>query len=200
MQHRRPYTKRRRAESEAETRDRIVAATVALHEEVGPARTTVAAIAERAGVHRPTVYRHFPETSDLLAACSGLWERMHPPPDPGSWIAVRSPEARLRVALDELYAYYEETGAMIRNVLADGAVVPEVAVYAAQFEEYFSMIGDVLMADRRDVGRLTHAAVAVAVAFETWATATRRAELTRAEAVDLAVGLVAATAPPRRHA
>ena len=57
----RPYRMRRRAETTDDTRRRIVEATVALHGTVGPAATTVLGIAERAGVTRATVYRHFPD-------------------------------------------------------------------------------------------------------------------------------------------
>ncbi|MBA2357350.1 MAG: TetR family transcriptional regulator, partial [Actinobacteria bacterium] len=37
----------------------MAAVTAALHEEVGPARTTIAEIARRAGVQRLTVYKNF---------------------------------------------------------------------------------------------------------------------------------------------
>src|SRR4051794_32341596 len=67
---RRAYEQRERARSTADTRQRIVEATVALHEEVGPAKTTVAETARRAGVTRLTVYTHFPEDRELFAACS----------------------------------------------------------------------------------------------------------------------------------
>ncbi|HEV2416149.1 MAG TPA: TetR family transcriptional regulator, partial [Candidatus Dormibacteraeota bacterium] len=48
----RTYQLRVRADRQRETRERIVAATEALHAEVGPARTTIADIARRAGVER----------------------------------------------------------------------------------------------------------------------------------------------------
>ena len=57
----RRYDKRQRAHQEAETRQRIVDATIALHESIGGPSTTVTAIAGRAGVSRLTVYRHFPD-------------------------------------------------------------------------------------------------------------------------------------------
>src|ERR671919_2710297 len=84
----RKYEKKRRAEQEAETRQRIVEAMVALHREVGPARTTISAIAERAGVERLTVYRHFPDERSLFEACTGHWRASHPPPDPGPWTQI----------------------------------------------------------------------------------------------------------------
>src|SRR5918999_188498 len=78
----RSYRMSRRAEGVAETRQRIVEATVELHGTVGPAASTIAAIAERAGVTRLTVYRHFPDDEALWAACSGHWLSQQDPPDP----------------------------------------------------------------------------------------------------------------------
>ena len=56
----RQYKQKARAEQAQETRQLIVEATVMLHEELGPAQTSIKAIAEQAGVQRLTVYRHFP--------------------------------------------------------------------------------------------------------------------------------------------
>jgi len=67
------YRIRRRAEQVDQTRQRIVETTAELHGSVGPAATTIAAIADRAGVTRLTVYRHFPDDAALFAACSAHW-------------------------------------------------------------------------------------------------------------------------------
>ena len=109
----RPYRKSKRAQTEAETRQRIVEATVALHETLGPAKTTVTAIADRAGVQRATVYRHFPDLQTLFDACNAQYYERHPMPDPGSWLAVATPAERVKIALDELYSWYEETESML---------------------------------------------------------------------------------------
>ena len=53
-----------------------------LHQALGPAKTTISAIAERAGVQRLTVYRHFPDERALLSACSSHYVVANPPPDP----------------------------------------------------------------------------------------------------------------------
>src|ERR671911_423939 len=66
----RKYEMKRRAERMGETRRRIAEAAVELHRTVGPARTTVSAIAEKAGVQRHTYYAHFPELKDLYQACT----------------------------------------------------------------------------------------------------------------------------------
>jgi AcrR family transcriptional regulator len=102
---RRRYRKRRRAELEAQTRLRITEAAVELHGSVGPARTTISAVADRAGVQRATVYRHFRDEDALFEACSSHWMAQHPLPDAVAWSAIEDPDERLRTALHELYAW-----------------------------------------------------------------------------------------------
>src|SRR5919206_2344341 len=99
----RKYELKQRAEQLEETRRRIVEATSRLHLERGPAATTIAEVARRAGVQRRTVYNHFPDDAALFAACSAHWRDLHPAPDPASWAGD------LRTALRELYAWYRET-------------------------------------------------------------------------------------------
>src|ERR671928_247211 len=99
----RTYELKRRAERQEETRQRIVAAAVELHTTLGPSRTTVQAIAEKADVTRPTVYAHFPDARSLLEACSGHVRATIPPPDSSSWDAISDPGKRLETALRELY-------------------------------------------------------------------------------------------------
>jgi AcrR family transcriptional regulator len=113
----RKYELKARAEKQAETRRRITEATVALHEEVGPARTTVAEVARRAGVTRLTVYNNFPEERELLASCQGHWLELHPLPpfDPSKGV-----EAVLR----SLYGWYRETARMAENVRRDRLTSP----------------------------------------------------------------------------
>src|SRR5215207_2720166 len=103
---RRPYQLKERAKRQEETRRRIVDATVELHEEVGPARTTVSEIARRAGVQRLTVYKHFPDDAELFAACSGQYLEAHPWPDMGPALALEDPVERVRAVLNRLYPRY----------------------------------------------------------------------------------------------
>src|ERR671929_225345 len=101
----RKYELKRRAEQQAETRRRIVEAIVALHREVGPARTTIKAITERAGVERLTVYRHFADETAMFQACSAHFAaEVVPPPDPAEWEGVGDRAERLRAALLAFYA------------------------------------------------------------------------------------------------
>src|SRR5881392_182771 len=108
----RPYRMKRRAELEDLTRRRITESAVALHEELGPARTSVSAVAERAGVRRSTVYRHFPDEEALFTACSSHWRAANPPPDRRAWATIEDPAARTERALHELYDFYRRTEAM----------------------------------------------------------------------------------------
>ena len=120
MQAKRKYELKKRAEQMGETRLRITEAAIDLHGSVGPSRTTMSAVAERAGVERRTLYRHFPNESDLFEACSTHYFAANPWPDLGGWRAVRDPEERLERALDELYAYYERTEPIFTETRAAG--------------------------------------------------------------------------------
>src|SRR5436309_7541449 len=119
----RSYRKARRAELEEETRLRITESTVALHEERGPAHTSITAIAERAGVRRSTVYRHFPDEKALFAACSAHWMAANPIPDLARWAAIEDPDERLASAIAELYGHYRRTESMMENLIRDEATV-----------------------------------------------------------------------------
>jgi AcrR family transcriptional regulator len=167
----RPYRMKRRAELEEQTRKRITESTVALHEEVGPARTSISAIAERAGVRRSTVYRHFPDEEALFAACSSHWREANPAPDPATWAAIADPGERTATALRELYAFYARTRPMYDSLLRDEQVVPVVERLLQRFHGFMRTIQDTLMAGRRLRGpaeRRTRAAIGHAVAFSTW--------------------------------
>lgn len=115
----RAYTLKRRAEQQAETRQRIVEAAVDLHGSVGPARTTVSMVADKAGVQRHTFYAHFPDERSLLMACSSLVEERDPFPDPEPWRAIEDKVERLGVGLGTLYAWYESHAELLANVLRD---------------------------------------------------------------------------------
>jgi AcrR family transcriptional regulator len=193
----RPYRMKRRAEREEETRRRITESAVELHGTLGPARTSITAIADHAGVRRSTVYRHFPDEEALFAACSGHWRAANPVPDLARWAAVEDPDARLRQALGELYAYYRSTRAMMANILRDESASPLVARMLAGYYDYLAAARDVLMAGRRLRGRprlRTRAAIAHALAFPAWHSLAFEQELEDAEAAELMRRLVAAAA------
>ena len=190
---RRKYELKRRAEKQAETRQRIVEAIVGLHQEIGPAGTTVSAIAERAGVERLTVYRHFPGEAEQIAACSAHWVARHPRPDLAAWAAIADPGARLAAGLDELYAFYERAEPMWGNILHDAPLVPALQPSAAGITAFIAAAGDALTPGwpERPLVRL---ALGHAVQFETWRSLTRVQGLRRAEAVALMLRLVTSVA------
>jgi AcrR family transcriptional regulator len=198
----RPYRMTRRAELEEETRRRITESTVRLHEELGPARTSVSAVAERAGVRRSTVYRHFPDEAALFAACSSHWRAANPPPDPRSWAAIADAAARTETALRELYAFYRRTDAMYTSLLRDEPLVPTVQRLLQRFYDYLDSIEDTLMAGRGLRGaaaRRTRAAIGHAVAFPTWRSLTHGQGLSDEEAAELMCVLVRSELSPRRR-
>jgi AcrR family transcriptional regulator len=167
----RPYRMRRRAELEELTRRRITESAVELHEELGPARTSIAAIAERAGVRRSTVYRHFPNEDALFDACSSHWRAANPPPDPSAWATIEDPAERTAGALRELYAFYGRTQRMYSGLLRDEPLVATVQRRLRDFYRYLDTIEDVLIAGRGLRGRAalrTRAALGHALAFTTW--------------------------------
>jgi AcrR family transcriptional regulator len=189
----RPYRMTRRAELEEQTRRRITESAVALHEELGPARTSVSAVAERAGVRRSTVYRHFPDDEALFAACSSHWRAENPPPDPAAWAALEDPAARTETALREVYAFYRRTEPMYTSLLRDEPLVPILRRLLGGFHGYLRTVQDVLMAGRGLRGRAarrTRAAIGHALAFGTWRSLTREQGLTDGEAVALMGALV----------
>src|SRR5579864_2241913 len=122
----RRYRLKARAERQRKTRERIVAATAALHQKVGPARTTIADVARRAGVQRLTVYNNFPELGDLLAACQGHFLAASPPPDITPGVPAERAPVRLEAALADLYGWYRKNEAMQRNINRDRHLVPEL--------------------------------------------------------------------------
>jgi AcrR family transcriptional regulator len=189
----RKYEMKRRAERQKETHRRITEAAVELHQTVGPARTTVSAIAEKAGVQRHTYYAHFPELKDLYQACMGHYLALNPLPDPSSWTDVADAEERLRVALSEVYAYYSRNEAMVSNVLRDAPLDPTAQETMVSFYQYWETVRDVI-ADAFDASGERHAALLGAIAlaqdFQTWRTLVRQQELSQDGAVELMVGMV----------
>src|SRR3954468_14614829 len=123
----RRYEKRARAAHEEATRRRVIEAAMALHGTVGPARTTISAIAESAGVRRATVYRHFPDERALFLGCSGTWAERNPVPDPAAWATIPDAPTRLAAALEAIYGWYERVEPMLTAVSRDAEAMPIVA-------------------------------------------------------------------------
>lgn len=196
-----------RAERMAETRQRIVRAAYDLHHTVGPARTTISAIAERAGVQRHTVYSHFPDELVLSGACTEYGLALDPQPDPAAFAAIADPEDRLRRALAEQYAYYRRNDQLLANSARDAPLMqqrieatglswddlPEAVrrffVQPARLQEALLPGWQVHPAKRP----LLHAALGLALDFGTWRVLTSEG-LDEKQAVELAAKLVLCTA------
>src|SRR5215212_3438153 len=193
----RPYRKRRRAQLEEETRLRITEAAVDLHGSVGPARTTISAVADRAGVQRATVYRHFPDEEALFDACSSHWMAQHPLPDPAPWAKIDDPDERLRVALGELYEWYEHGDYMLERTTRDVALVPALRPSMEAFRDGLEEAADAILRGRPERGarrRPGRAAVGHALAFETWRSLAIHQGLSRSETIELMEALATAAA------
>jgi AcrR family transcriptional regulator len=199
-----------RAERMAETRRRIVRAAYELHRTVGPTRTTISAIAARAGVQRHTVYQHFPDELTLSGACTEYGLALDPQPDPDALARIPEPEERLRAALAQQYGYYRRNESLLANVVRDAPqqqqrlqaagldwqAVPEAV---RGFFEQPVRLRDALVPGWGVSGTgdpLLRAALGLAVDFGTWRTLARDQGLDEEQAVELMVRLVLCAATP----
>jgi AcrR family transcriptional regulator len=192
------YRLGKRATQQEETRRRIVEATAALHDELGPAATTISAVAERAGVQRLTVYRHFPDEASLIGACAAHAATTHPPPDPAAWNAIGDPAVRVESALRALYGYYAARGDGLANVLRDAERLPALHAALAPMRGYLEAVADGLAADWLPPphdGRTFRAALGHALDFWSWRSLAMRG-LAPSGAARLMARLVSAAADP----
>ena len=194
----RKYELKKRAEGMAETHLRITEAAIELHGTVGPSRTTLGAVAKRAGVERRTIYRHFPTEADLFVACSTHYFAANPWPDLDSWRAIRDPQQRLERALDELYAYYERTEPMLSNVLRDAELIDFARDAVAPLHAYLEEAAEILISGRPVRGRrrqVLRSALRHGLAFPTWHSLATNG-IGRPDAAKLVTALVEAAAAP----
>ena len=191
------YELKKRAERQEETRLRIARATLELHEILGPALTTRSAIAERAGVTRPTVYSHFPDELTLGMACSSLELSDNPLPDPGPWEEISEPEERLRAALGDLYAYFRRRERLWANILrdqemplddpeADAEIMEPIFLHWERMKQ--SLATGWVESD--ESSRLLLSAIGLALDFQTWRGMVRTQGLSDEQAIELMVGMV----------
>ena len=195
MVEKRRYQMRRRAERVEATRRRIIEAAVNLHAEMGIPRTTISAIAERAGVQRLTVYSHFADETAILRACQAHWIADNPFPDLAAWARISDPTKRLRYALDEWYGYLDGTEDMMGGLLRDAEISELVSFALAPFYVYIDHAVDILADGWLNPVR-SRAAIGLALSFHTWRTLVRGQGLGRRAAVDLMVDLVQVASDP----
>jgi AcrR family transcriptional regulator len=196
----RKYELKGRAESQRRTRERIVRATMELHKEVGPAKTTVAEIARRADVQRLTVYNHFPEDIELFGACQAHWMRLHPLPDLSPALALPDPTDRLRAALRDFYGWYRETAPMAERIQRDRGAVPALdALLKQTADQRLAQLAQSLGGAFRSRGRRAQrqrALIRLALDFWTWRRLNREG-LDDDTASDLMSEAVASVAPAK---
>ena len=168
-----------------------------LHGSIGPARTTIKGVAERAGVQRATVYRHFADEEALFAACSAHWYSLNPLPDPAGWAAIADPDERLRTALEELYAWYAWGEPMLTNTFRDAPLVPSMRPVFEGFSGLLESLAATLLRGRPERGKRRSrvaAAIGHAAAFTTWRSLVREGGLSDEDAIALMLATVAAAA------
>lgn len=186
----RAYTLKRRAEQQADTRQRIVEAAVHLHSTVGPASTTTSMIAEAAGVQRHTVYAHFPDAWSMVMACSGHLFDRDPLPKLSAFQEIAGPKERLDACLSALYPWYRRNAEVIAAVLRDAEhhqLTREIAEFrmGATMAGYGALIGAGAAAQAQALWRL-------ALSFHTWRTLALEAQLSDDQAASAMVKAVAA--------
>src|SRR5919201_618603 len=167
------------------------------HTTVGPARTSVAAIAERAGVTRPTVYAHFPDADALFRACSGHVRATVPPPDPTSWRSIEDPGERLKAALRALYGYYERLEPLLDNIQRDAPLLPILREMSAYRVRYVEDVRELLLAgwpSRGQARTRLRRALGHALDFRTWQSLVRGQGCPTEEAVQLMLAFARAAA------
>jgi AcrR family transcriptional regulator len=181
MKMKRIYTLRRRAEQQEKTRRKIVEAAVELHGSLGPGRTSISMVAERAGVQRHTLYAHFPDERSLFLACSGLAFERDPLPDPAAWRSITDQPKRVRTGLHAIYEWYARNAALVACALRDAeyhALTREMAQLRVgpKLETYYEILGRGLTVGQRVMLR-------VALSFFTWRTLVQESGLTQSAAV-----------------
>ena len=184
---------KRRADAQEATRLRITESAVELHRTLGPSQTTMAAVAQRAGVQRSTLYRHFPDEAALFDSCRAHWYASHPPPDLDGWREVAVTQERLVAALTELYAWYRSTGTMLDVLIRDETLVPAVGQQFGAFHTRLDEAHDVLLAGhglRGGSRARVSAALRLALKFESWRALCREGGLQDRQAADLMATLI----------
>jgi AcrR family transcriptional regulator len=179
---------RKRAEDVEATRRRITEAAVELHTSVGPAHTSISALAEKAGVTRLTVYRHFPDEESLFLACSAHWFGLHPPPDASRWRTISDPRDRARCAIGEQYDWYDRNGDEFLPLVRDIGAAPAALVEASREADAQRALE--LLVGVRIAGGARRRLAAVAghvLDFWTWHSLVVRQGVSTGEAVAIAV-------------
>jgi len=198
----RAYDRSRRDEAMAETRQRIVDATIALHAEQGSSRTTYAMIAERANVAIPTVYNYFPTLTDLFGACITDTTSRAPVVGPKTLAGASDPGHRLAALVPALFARYRFLVPWLRWSQHEAHLIPELGAFHARFrEQHLQLIRDAIAP--RGGRRAAAAAVGlveVLTRYSSWETLTKDHGFSDDQAAAAVLGVLRSTINPRRKA
>jgi AcrR family transcriptional regulator len=140
----RTYNSRRRAESAERTRQAIVEAAVKMHSQ---GITTLAAVAEEAGVSLPTVNKYFPTREDLFTACTSHVAATMAYPPIESLAAISDLAERIHQTVREAYQLNEATfgTAWTGYMLEDES--PTMARAMQDYEALLNAMADLLLPD-----------------------------------------------------
>jgi AcrR family transcriptional regulator len=180
----------RRAASIDGTRRQIAAAAARLHTTIGPANTSIAAIADEAGVTRLTVYRHFADFDTLFAACRAHWRDENPPPDPRTWPQVVELEPRARRAFAEWYGWYREHAEALFPIYRDMTTMPPSSQATMRAEN--QRLAALLCGAEADAGARRQAVARHLLDYRTWRSLAVDQVLTDDEVVEVAVRMLLA--------
>jgi AcrR family transcriptional regulator len=189
----RPYTLKKRAQQQSDTRRRIVEAAVDLHREIGPALTSLSSVAARAGVQRNTLYAHFPDERSLFLACSGLALERDPLPDAAPWRRIKDRGERLRTGIAAVHGWYARNAELAGCVLRDAQfheLTRDIATlrFGPSFTAYTTVLGAGLTATQR-------ALLALALDYFAWRSLVRDSGLAADAAVTALVQAIEAARP-----
>lgn len=177
----RQYNLKDRADSQARTRQKIINATMQLHQQKGLLATTVEDIAKRAKVGKVTVYRHFPGDTELVTACSGQYFHLNPFPDLQSWSAIKDPEKRIIKALNETFDFHQTTEPMMYGILSEARNHPVVAPYHA----YWDRAAKLLASGYPKANKILRAKISLALSFDNWYLLVKKQKLSKSEVLKI---------------
>src|SRR5258706_12481037 len=136
----RRYTLGKRGEVQAETRRRIVEATLRLYREVGIGGVTVPVVARAADVAPATVRNHFPGPTDLAEAAADAILAQLGMPDASIFDGARGPIERVERLLVEVAAFFERGTGWWEVRVADRSGGDAWAAPEARYNEQISAV------------------------------------------------------------
>jgi AcrR family transcriptional regulator len=180
----RRYQLKQRAKDKDATRQKIVEAAIELHQSKGLSATSFADIAERADVGRVTVYRHFPDETSLVLACSGQYFGRFPPPEIETWKQIKDAGKRLAHALQATYRYHRQTEPMMSSVLPEVRGMGIMEPYDNHWRRAVEILAEPFHPTPGERPAL-EAGLALALDFETWRLLVHSRRLSERAAINL---------------